>query len=75
METTAADVAAEAAEEAALDAVAATADHAKCQKQFVLTVDRNAKCHSSQVKEDLYIAETASQSTKNSRKISDTFIV
>ena len=35
----------------------------RCTKQYVLIVIRNAKCHSSQQKEDQYIAGIATRST------------
>jgi hypothetical protein len=34
-------------------------DHAKCTMQYVLNVDKNAKCLSNQIQADLYIAENA----------------
>jgi hypothetical protein len=38
----------------------------KCTQQFVLTVALRPRFHSSQLKEDLFTAETVSQNTENS---------
>jgi len=48
----------------ALDLVEETTDHVKCMTQNVVTVEMIAKCHSNQKKTDLFIAETASKTTK-----------
>jgi hypothetical protein len=44
-----------------------TTDHEKCTKQHVATVATNVKYHSSQKKTDLFIARTASKTTKQDK--------
>jgi hypothetical protein len=48
----------------ALDLVEETTDHVKCMTQNAVTVEMIAKYHLSQKKTDLFIAETASKTTK-----------
>ncbi len=48
---------------------AAAADPKKCTQRFVLTVALRPRFHSSQLKEDLFTAETVSQNTENSNSI------
>ena len=48
----------------ALDLVDETIDHVRCMMQNAVTVVMIAKSHSSQKKTDLFIAETASKTTK-----------
>jgi len=72
--TTAADTAEEAADAVAdavalvAEAAADTADLATCTRQSAQTAGRSAKCRSSQQKEGLFTAGTASPSTKNSNR-------
>ena len=42
-------------------------DLEKCIKQYALTVEKNAKFLSSQLKENLFIAEIATKSIKSSK--------
>ncbi len=63
MTTTAVDMAD--AEADAAEGAAATAAHATCTKRPAPTADRNVKCLSSPLKEDLFTAGTASRSTGN----------
>lgn len=44
----------------------AASDQERCTRQYVQTVARNAKCHSSQQKESLSTAGTATRNTKSS---------
>ena len=54
------------AEAAASEAVEAASVQERCTRQYVQTAARSAKCHSSQLKENLYTAGTATRSTKSS---------
>ena len=52
--------------EAAGAALGAASDRERCTRQYVQTAARNAKCHSSQQKESLSTAGTATRNTKSS---------